>query len=65
MWIIQDITEFVQNIQPVQQNKVDKFLLQTYFVRDSIWVSFLNKHGGARTSIVAKFMVSVSSHTRF
>ena len=33
MWIIQDITEFVQNIQPVQQNKVDKFLLQTYFVR--------------------------------
>ena len=31
MWIIEDITEFVQNVQPVQQNKVDKFLLQTYF----------------------------------
>ena len=64
MWIIQDITEFVQNIQPVQQNKVDKFLLQTYFVRDSIWVSFLNKHGGARTSIVAKFMVSLYSNLK-
>ena len=31
---------------------------------DSIWVSFLNKHEGTQTSIVAKFTVSLYSNIK-
>ena len=63
-WNICDITDFVQilNRQP-ERRQVGEFTLKIYFERNSIRVSFNNKHKSYRT-VNARFMISLYSNTK-
>ena len=58
-WNIQDITEFIKIVhRPPKREQVGGFIINTYFNKQSIWVSFENKH---ETTVVAKFMICLFS----
>ena len=60
-WNIEDITEFVQIVHPPIRKEVAGLSLTIIFNKQFIHVSFENKQGIYKTTVIAKFIISLYS----
>ena len=63
-WKIEDFSEFIKTVhQPQKRKLLNGVILNTYFLKNSICVSFDHEHGTHQTTVVAKFMICLYSNT--
>ena len=63
-WKIGDITEFIKTVHlPQKHELLSGDILKTYFLKNSICVSFGHKHGSHQTTVIAKFTICLYSNT--
>ena len=63
-WKIEDFSEFIKTVhQPQKRKLLNGVILNTYFLKNSICVSFDHEHGTHQTTVVAKFTICLYSNT--